>query len=554
MRVNVVCARPDADRIIPRKSRYLAERLGWGLSPAPDPSADVNYFITYLMLSQRNADFSETSVGCYFTHYDTNRSAKAELWREAAELSDFCVTSARRNLQHLPREETYFARPPVEVDRFAIARPPGERLPVVGVSGYTYGDGRKGEHLIRELADSELSKRLILKSSGRGWPGIKTVGYPWGELPGFFQSLDVLVVPSLNEGVPMTPLEALACGVKVIIPIDVGIMDELPDVEGIYRYPKGDADEMIAATEEAAYGDAVDRWMLRDVILDDYTVDHWTGDHADALERFYYDIPDREELPDWEESCGIYMVAFGAQARRCARTAIASINEYMPGVPVLLISTEPLGPEDLFAEHDDVDIGGRTAKLKADVLSPEDWRYILYLDADTELVESIDPLFQWLEDGWELVICKDMNKYSTADMMERPDNKEECEYTWKLMGTREHAFQYNGGMMAFRRNERTEEFFRLWREEWDRWAARDQGALLRALYQHPLKQLTLWNNWNASDRYDDPPGEVTIWHHNMSARRHSGIIHGRIDSEEAWEKVEEWKRKHGTKSPAEVGH
>lgn len=553
-KVHIVCSRPSADRILPRKSRYLVEELGWSLSPTPNPKADINYFLCYLDKSQKYPKFSETVIGAYFTHYDIERPAKARLWEEAVEQSDFCITTARRNLQYLPKEKTYFARPPVEVDKFTITSPPKEEFPVVGVSGYTYGDGRKGEGLIRRLVNHPLSKYLRLTASGRGWPGIKTLSFSWGDLPKFFQNLDILIVPSLNEGVPMTPLEALSCGVKIVIPRDVGIMDELPEMDGIYRFDRGDFESMIAALREAVYSPPVKRESLREIILNDYTVEHWAKDHLKAIDAFYYSVPKEGQVVPWEGNSGAYLVAFGEQARECAKVAIKSVNTYMPDLPVALVSTDPLGLEDVFIQHEDIDVGGRIAKLKMDILSPKEWEYILYLDADTELVEEISPLFKWLESGWELIICKDMSKYATADMIARADNKEESNNTWEVIGTREHAFQYNGGMMVFRRNKRTENFFSLWRKEWDRWAARDQGALLRALYQNPLKLLTLFNNWNASDRYPEPPGDVAIWHFNMAARRWGGKIWARTDSEKAWDQVEHWETKHGGLSPKDLGH
>jgi hypothetical protein len=51
------------------------------------------------------------------------------------------------------------------------------------------------------------------------------------------------------------------------------------------------------------------------------------------------------------------------------------------------------------------------------------------------------------------------------------------------------------------------------------------------------------NQWNATTRYELPPGEIAIKHHNMEARRWNGIIRGRIDSDEAWQAVEKFEGK-----------
>jgi hypothetical protein len=255
-------------------------------------------------------------------------------------------------------------------------------------------------------------------------------------------------------------------------------------------------------------------------------------------------VPEAEEepLPEWEGNSGIYSVAFGEPSRECARVLLKSVRKYMPGLPVCFVGTEPIGGEDAFVEQPDRDIGGRIAKLMMDDLAPTDWRYVLYLDADTELTESVAYLFQLLADGFEIAICKDMDKYHTADKMLRPDNSDEAHYTWETLVTAEGTFQYNGGMMAWRRCKATRKFLRSWQAEWQRFGKRDQGALLRALYKDPLRLYLLTNEWNASDRYPMPPGKVAILHHNTKARRWGGLIKGRIDSPEAWRAVQAYGR------------
>lgn len=146
-----------------------------------------------------------------------------------------------------------------------------------------------------------------------------------------------------------------------------------------------------------------------------------------------------------------------------------------------------------------------------------------------------------------------MHKYAMVRQMARPDNKDETAETLDLLGSDE-LLQYNGGVLAFRRCRRVERFFDLWQAEWRKYGKRDQGALLRALYRHPMRLCVLPNLWNASTRYDLPPGQVAVLHHNMEARRWGGLVWGRTDGEEAWKAVERWQNKHGDRSPQEVGH
>ena len=359
----------------------------------------------------------------------------------------------------------------------------------------------------------------------------------------------------------MPPLEALSCGVKIVIPTDCGMLDELPDLDGIYRYTNSDFGSFARAVERAAFSGPVDRAALRKVITDDYTVSNWCSDHRRAIEEtcptgrkpvriVNMPVEEDEPRPPWQGNSGIYTVAFGDPSRACAKTLLASVRQHMPGLPVCFVGAQPLGGEDVFIQQPDKDIGGRVAKLKMDELAPAEWRYVLYLDADTELVQPVDYLFQVLEDGFEVAICRDMAKYHTANMMLRPDNQDEAHYTWETITSAEGTFQYNGGMMAFQRCEATKRFFSAWQTEWQRFGKRDQGALLRALYKNPLRLHLLMNEWNASDRYPPPPGEVAIWHHNTRARRWGGLIKGRIDSAAAWQAVKAFERAAAQKAKA----
>jgi glycosyltransferase involved in cell wall biosynthesis len=77
----------------------------------------------------------------------------------------------------------------------------------------------------------------------------------------------------------MPPLEALACGVRVVIPRGVGLLDELKDEDGIHRYKCGDVRDMARALEEAAFPDGkTDPFALR-AVVSPYTVEAWTEDH-----------------------------------------------------------------------------------------------------------------------------------------------------------------------------------------------------------------------------------------------------------------------------------
>ncbi len=530
MNIHIVGPNDGRSQVLSRFARYLADGTGWSLAPDADPSADVNLYLPYLYykgLVGRSA--------AWFTHYDSTLTGKESMWDSAAHAVDLRITCANMYADMLrPHGPTVKVPPPIELERFTIGPRVQHDKPVVGVSGYVYPGGRKGERLVEQLSESKLGRNISLTASGKGWPAY-TKEYTWAEMPNFYRGLDVYLCTATIEGIPVPPLEALACGVKIVIPQQVGMLDDLPEMEGIYRYERGDYESMCKAIERAVAGKPEPE-ALRECVRG-FTIDAWCDGFKAAMSRFYGDDTGGE--PEGEQ-CGVYVVAFGEPARECAKVCIGAVKALMPELPVVLVGDKALGAGcDSFIEQPDLDIGGRTAKLRVDELAPQDWHYVLYLDADTEPVQPFKFLFDLLKDGWEFVICKDMQRFALAATMVRPDNLAECNATWAEIGS-DQVLQYNGGVFAFRRNARTRAFFLRWQAEWQRWGKRDQGALLRALHTNPLRVCVLTNVWNASDRYPVERQPVIV-HHNIKARRWEGIINGRLDSAEAWKAVETWE-------------
>src|SRR5688500_14181172 len=108
--------------------------------------------------------------------------------------------------------------------------------------------------------------------------------YPWDKLPGFYRSLDVYLCAATIEGVPMPPLEAMACGVPVVIPWDVGMLNELPGHKDIYRYKAGDLESLLEALQSAVSFGSRDPDGLR-AAVSDYSIDNWREGHARAFAR-----------------------------------------------------------------------------------------------------------------------------------------------------------------------------------------------------------------------------------------------------------------------------
>ena len=221
--------------MLPRFSRYLADGLGWELTASPASGAEVVYLSGYFEAQLLPKGF-DRPLAAYFTHREEEPpgNAKAQLFDGVAERVQLRVATAAMYAELLCQYgPAVQIRPPVERERFVIPKGRRKKL-VAGFSGYTYRNGRKGEDLAEALLSSPAGQKLTWKASGRGWP-VPTERFSWEEMPGFYQSLEILVCTSLVEGVPMPPLEALSCGVSVGIPRGVGLLDELPSMAGIHR-------------------------------------------------------------------------------------------------------------------------------------------------------------------------------------------------------------------------------------------------------------------------------------------------------------------------------
>lgn len=537
MRVHVVSRDYNQDNLLGRLVQQLVSHAAFSVAEEPDDRADLNYFFPYLERC-RYPLFNATPTAAWFTHRDDGRAKKEVMWRDAAQSVDLRLTCASQYAALLSAHgPTQVVMPPLDRDKFRPgAHTPQADNPLVGTSGFVYPGGRKGEALVKRLADGEAGCRYA--ASGSGWP-VPTRTYRWGEMHEFYQGLDVYVCTSTIEGIGYGPLEAMACGVPVVIPAGVGIFDDLPALENVHRYQAGDFNDLRRALREAVStleAGGYNRQSLRGATAR-FTRQAWQDSTLSAIENHLYGVPPVGVLPSWQDQAGVYYVAYGDPARACARRAIRSWKQHMPTVPVALVSDHPLGAgEDVFIPLEDGDIGGRKAKLRIDELAPAAWQYVLYLDADTEIVADVSFLFEVLADGWEMLICTNPAKYKLCTEMKRPDNHAEVEETWAVMGSDE-MLQLNGGVFGLRRNERTREFMRRWYHEWDRYAGRDQPPLHRALYTSPLRVYVLGNEWNTVTRYLDAERTAGILHYPMQARRWRGRIDGRLDSEQAWAAV-----------------
>ena len=128
---------------------------------------------------------------------------------------------------------------------------------------------------------------------------------------------------------------------------------------------------------------------------------------------------------------------------------------------------------------------------KVTLLDWSPYENTLYLDADTRIRGYLDAGFRILDDGWDMAMVPSANQGKDWLWHVGEEERQETYSYYKFQ-----PVQLQAGMMFVRRNDVTEAFFRRWAYEWKWYADQDQGALLRALRESPVKIFLLGRPWN----------------------------------------------------------
>lgn len=177
-------------------------------------------------------------------------------------------------------------------------------------------------------------------------------------------------------------------------------------------------------------------------------------------------------------------MAYGERAIAEAGHSRASLARVHPELPVLVIGPETCPQRDA---------GGRWAKLNLDTLSP--FEQTLYLDADTRVRGDLSAGFRILADGYDLALAFSMRQGS--DVLGNcglPDRSA----TFEELACRD-LLGLQAGVMFFQKGEAVSRLFSTWCEEWGRFRAMDQAALLRALARVPVRVWLLGRAWNGGE-------------------------------------------------------
>lgn len=123
--------------------------------------------------------------------------------------------------------------------------------------------------------------------------------------------------------------------------------------------------------------------------------------------------------------------------------------------------------------------------IKTSLLELTNFDETLYLDADVLPLQSIASIWSYLDKG-SVAMAVDIN--STLLQCDHV-SQEEKEYTLKLCPA--SATQFNGGVMLWKNTKEAANLFRKWKQEWLKFKAHDQLALIRAIHstQTPIIEI-----------------------------------------------------------------
>ena len=181
-------------------------------------------------------------------------------------------------------------------------------------------------------------------------------------------------------------------------------------------------------------------------------------------------------------------VAYGRKAYNEAVASIETQHKFHDW-PVKVVGDKPIKGTS-FTNLEDRGTPGRWAKVNLNKVS--DWEYTLFLDADTRIHGDLSLGFTLLERGFDLVMVPSRPQHNE---MLRHLKKDERTITMRELPL--DPLQLNTGVMWF--GPGAAPLFELWREEWERWKDKDQGALLRALYRHPVNLAILGWPYNSQN-------------------------------------------------------
>jgi len=201
---------------------------------------------------------------------------------------------------------------------------------------------------------------------------------------------------------------------------------------------------------------------------------------------------------------GIVYIAVGDKFVKEAKISARTVMQHMPDIPITLMTDNDITlPEfDSVIKIDEprYDFGDQVYHLKK---TPYD--YTIFFDSDIYLAEPVYDIFNLLN-SFDIAATQDQQNYSSERVeLNKVETIPDC------------FPEYNSGVVAFRSNEKVENFFSEWENVYEEVNSRgqihNQAAFRVALYQSNLRIATL--PWEYNCIFRQPGcvnGSVKIFH------------------------------------------
>ncbi len=158
---------------------------------------------------------------------------------------------------------------------------------------------RKGADLIPQIAHLLESGIEILCTSGLraqkkikrfgGKSNIRNIGsIPYSEMPKLYQQADILLFPTVREGLPLAVLEAMACGLPVVTTNCSSLPELIIDGKGGYLCEIGDIEAFSARINQLAASPKLRHEMgefNRARVEKNFTIDRMINRYRDLFEK-----------------------------------------------------------------------------------------------------------------------------------------------------------------------------------------------------------------------------------------------------------------------------
>lgn len=228
MKINVVTETEKQSWILRRMAEELCQLPEFEMDLK---EADATFFLNYALFDPKAPGFKAG----YFTHLE-HEGPTRQRFIDVAKQVDIAVMMNNKWTNLIPSSAIVKVIHPGSDLYSDTFRRQAMRF---GIMGRTYKTGRKGEALVQQMYEwSKCTGFCEVYSYSPGWPCRQWQSdrplHSIESRTAFYDHIDYLVIPALNEGGPMPILDALMARVPIIAP-DVGFCWDYP----VIRYETG---------------------------------------------------------------------------------------------------------------------------------------------------------------------------------------------------------------------------------------------------------------------------------------------------------------------------